>query len=150
MSEEKLDLIKKYISLKKDHQQLFFDHQEVKQQNTILKNEISTLKKEIEVLHANKIQFERSFSSKKKRLSTKNKQNQPTTVIDNMRKKKIKRETSPVYEVENIVKHRGKKTNREFLVQWKGYSKEHNSWEREANLSCPKILQEYLEKHQRS
>lgn len=51
------------------------------------------------------------------------------------------------YEEENIVKHRGKKDKREFLVRWKNFSKEHDTWVKETNLSCPAILNKYKVKY---
>jgi hypothetical protein len=52
------------------------------------------------------------------------------------------------YEVECILGHaersRGRVPKREYLVKWKGYGPEHNSWEPEANLSnCQELLQKY-------
>ena len=41
------------------------------------------------------------------------------------------------------------KKNREFLVRWKGYSAEHDTWEPEDNLTnCPSILEKYKKEHQ--
>ncbi|CAI7933631.1 unnamed protein product [Closterium sp. NIES-54] len=43
------------------------------------------------------------------------------------------------YEVERVLMHRdrqrGRKTVREFLIKWKGYGPEHNSWEPEEHLT---------------
>lgn len=42
------------------------------------------------------------------------------------------------YEVRELLAHRKKKTQREFLVRWK------DTWEKESSLNCPKILKGYL------
>ena len=39
------------------------------------------------------------------------------------------------YEIERILKHRGNKKNRSYLIQWKGYSAEEDTWIRESELS---------------
>jgi len=39
-----------------------------------------------------------------------------------------------VYEVEKILKVKGKAGGREFMVKWKGYGARHNSWEPEDNM----------------
>lgn len=49
-----------------------------------------------------------------------------------------------VYEVEKIIGHKFNRNKRMFLIRWKGYDESHDSWENEANLNCPKILQKYL------
>ncbi|CAI7881651.1 unnamed protein product [Closterium sp. NIES-53] len=52
------------------------------------------------------------------------------------------------YEVERVLTHhnrqRGRKTVREFLIQWKGYGPEHNSWEPEEHLT-EAAVQAYME-----
>jgi hypothetical protein len=56
----------------------------------------------------------------------------------------------PLYEVESILDHhdtslRGKPLRR-YLIKWKHYGHEHNSWEREANLvNCSEALGTYWE-----
>lgn len=48
-----------------------------------------------------------------------------------------------VYEVEALLRH---KTVRRFLVRWKDFSSEHDSWVTEDDLNCTKLLKEYLKK----
>ncbi|NCU37062.1 hypothetical protein EOM75_13760, partial [Candidatus Falkowbacteria bacterium] len=58
-------------------------------------------------------------------------------------------EGEPLYEVERLLAHRDRKvgprrTRREYLVQWRGYSAEHNTWEPESNLlTCEELITEY-------
>lgn len=47
------------------------------------------------------------------------------------------------YEVEKIIDKREKMGVIEYLIQWKEYSEEHNSWEPESFLSCHEMLAEF-------
>jgi hypothetical protein len=49
------------------------------------------------------------------------------------------------FEVEQVLTHKGTRPGkRKFLVAWKGYPAEHNTWEPESNLThCPEVLQQY-------
>ena len=47
------------------------------------------------------------------------------------------------FEVESILDHKGRKNNRQYLVKWKGYAEEHNSWVHEQDLRAPIAMQEY-------
>ena len=48
------------------------------------------------------------------------------------------------YEVERILKHRGRPTSLKFLIRWKGYTAEEDSWEPEANLgNASELLKDY-------
>lgn len=51
-----------------------------------------------------------------------------------------------IYEVDELLDHRVR-NQREFLVRWKGFGPEADSWERESNIFCPKTLNAYLKKH---
>jgi hypothetical protein len=56
-------------------------------------------------------------------------------------------ESEDEYEVEKIVEVREKKDgSREFLVHWKRWSSEHDTWEPEANLSCPDLIERFMKR----
>ena len=42
-------------------------------------------------------------------------------------------ETGPLFEVEAVLRYRPK--TKRYLIQWKGYGKEHNTWEPERNVN---------------
>ncbi|CAF4726041.1 unnamed protein product, partial [Rotaria sp. Silwood1] len=45
--------------------------------------------------------------------------------------------------VERIVSHRFRNGRKEYLLQWKGYSEEENTWEPQQNLDCPDLIEQY-------
>jgi hypothetical protein len=50
----------------------------------------------------------------------------------------------PLYEVEEILDTRMRNRRRQFLVAWKGYSMEHNTWEHEENLrDCQELVEKF-------
>ena len=54
-------------------------------------------------------------------------------------------EGTPGYEVEGILRHKGKGARRRYLVLWKGYPLEEATWEPERHLDhAPEVLEEYL------
>lgn len=56
-----------------------------------------------------------------------------------------KRKATNVYEVEKLVSHRTRNGSMQFLVRWKGYDADSDTWEREKNLNCPRLLKKYLQ-----
>lgn len=48
------------------------------------------------------------------------------------------------YEVQAILNHTIKRGQRTFLIRWKGYSSNVDTWEKECHLNCPQILKKYL------
>lgn len=151
--DEKADLIDQFISLKQKYQELFYTHEQTKSENEHLKQKICELKKENEEL---KSSSDTNVHRENKQLIAKVKQMRrsscalivtPQKSPTKCEKQSKKEESEEEYEVEQILKHRGKKGNREFRVRWKNYDKENDTWEKESVLSCPVILNAYKKKH---
>ena len=51
----------------------------------------------------------------------------------------------PEFEVEKIIQRRKVRTQWQYLVKWRHWGPEHNSWEPEKNLRCSKLLEEFEE-----
>ena len=51
------------------------------------------------------------------------------------------------WEVEEILDSRWHRKRFQFLVKWKGFSREHNSWEAASDVKAPDLVTEYYRKH---
>jgi len=51
------------------------------------------------------------------------------------------------WEVEEILDSRWHQRRFQFLVKWKGFSREHNSWEAASDVKAPDLVAEYYRKH---
>jgi len=51
------------------------------------------------------------------------------------------------WEVEEILDSRLMRRKLKFLVKWKGFGREHNSWEDADNVHAPELVQEFYKQH---
>jgi len=81
-----------------------------------------------------------------------NKEEQLISLCENLKMKYCGRsnESPQVYEVEDILDEAISKGRKFYLVKWKGYTEDHNSWEPKANLAgCKRALAAYGLKRKR-
>lgn len=60
--------------------------------------------------------------------------------------KKKKSKDEDRYEVEKILDHKIEDNVKYFLIRWKGYGSDVDSWESQYSISCPALLAKYYEK----
>jgi len=53
----------------------------------------------------------------------------------------------PEWEVEEVLDSRWHRRRFQFLIKWKGFSREHNSWEVASDVKAPDLVAEYYQRH---
>lgn len=160
LKQEKEDVLQELITIKSENQKLNFEVQRkgdelqtltekysfetMKLSKTIesLKNEMAEWKQRYSVeCESNKEQEKTILNLKREKneLSAQLVQLRKTTSISNQEVE------DEVYEVDKLLDHKINRV-RHFLVRWKNFTSEHDSWVTEDDLHCKTILNEYLKK----
>lgn len=128
------ELAEKDRQFKSQMAQLRTELTDAKQENVNIKASndkvMSDLKRENKLLIAQNKQLQTGMEQKKA--------SNTTTKTDNA-------SSEIFYEVEKILAHKHMKAHRQYLIRWKGYDSDGDTWEKGSDLDCPKILNKYLE-----
>lgn len=167
LKDEKTNLITEIVSLKSLNQKISFELDKQKKAVASIKTEtnhnVSKLNREIakvssdlKTSESKMIQLEKKHSeekandkklidkldSERKQLVARVKQLQSCSIA-NQTDNGEHTDDQNVYEVDKLIADEWDGKTHYFLVRWKGYGREDDTWEKEKNLSCPKILEEY-------
>lgn len=162
--QEKQDFIDKIISLKTENQTMTRELNEKRTELTTMRKLIEQHEKRLKVekdafvLKVGELRSELSKSIEKAEFNQKSvtdlkRENQllisqikqlKSTFVKKEEKENCDTTEENSFEVENLLNDKlVTKTERHYLVHWKGFDSSHDSWEREANLCCPDILKKY-------
>lgn len=170
---EKQLLVEKIAALQKENQRIVHSSLEYKKQQSKIEQEnskkirsltmeISQLRTQLKMVESNlantKCNNEKTISdlrNENRSLQARVKQLQSSVNIEIKQEKMLNSsayhsdsDSENRFEVEKLVGHKKKRDGMHYLVRWKNYTKQHDTWEREKNLSgCSKILNEYKQQN---
>lgn len=162
-SKEKEGLIHQIDDLKGELQNVALSYRQLKSEHSSISNEKEKLKEELSAKESHIKQLQSEYNKKKEQdansienLTRENKTlkaqlKQLQSGISNHQSSEINKIKSTndansiddkVYEIEAIIDHKGGKNSRQYLVRWKGYSSDDDTWEKESHF-YPEILNKY-------
>lgn len=169
---EKVNFIEEIVSLKSVNQQVSFQLNKQKKELTTIKmehsqnvhklnqeiakissdlkiyeSEITKLKKKYSEEKANDKKIIDKLVFEKNQLTARVKQLQTCTLFNDTQNDEQKHDedvgAKNVYEVDKLIADEMVGKICYYLVRWKGYGRDDDTWEKEKNLSCPTILEAY-------
>lgn len=175
LTNEKTNLIAEILSLKSENQQICFGLNEMKFEQVKTKNEneqkvlklneqVNALLSKLKIAEAEAIKLKNcslekraidkkiiaDLISEKNILTARVKQLQ-SGVLLNKSNAMDKNDLEPnVFEVDKVIADKLVDRTRYYLIRWKGYSSEDDTWEKPENLFCPSILDEYKKSKQKN
>lgn len=172
LKSEKVNFITEIVSLKSVNQQISFQLNEQKKELATIKmeysqnvrkfnQEIAKISSDLKISESEKTKLNKKYLeekaidktlidklvSEKNQLTARVKQLQSCSVSNETHKNEQKQVenvgANDVYEVNRLIADEKVGKTRYYLVRWKGFGREDDTWETEKSLSCPKILKEY-------
>ncbi|XP_031634811.1 PC4 and SFRS1-interacting protein-like [Contarinia nasturtii] len=139
---EKEKLVEELVATKDESQTMYFNFQSSQKMIATLQSERNELKEKC--MEQNKVIAQ--LTKEKNQAQNKIKQLMANTHVKLCEEveSSVDLGRNKEYEVEAILSHSGRKGQRRFLIRWKNYSSNHDSWENESNLNCDEILNKYL------
>lgn len=155
---EKQNLVQQIVSLKAESQKyllelknkqsecssLFSKNQELVRQFDVQVSELDAVKKTLTIQADENMRNKKiilDLSRENQLLQARNKQLQTGIDQNSQQKNSIAKDVQ--YEVEKILEQKKQKGVWLYKIRWKGYGAEHDTWEKESNLKCPKILKAF-------
>lgn len=140
---EKMRLITMVSTQKEENQHVTNELEEAKQKLATYSSEKVDLQGIISTLKSNKHRLTTEFKEVNEKCSY---------ILDENMKLKLEVEQFNLradnqYEVEKLISHKKSKSQQCFLVRWKGFSSDHDSWVPQKDLMCPEILETYKKGH---
>lgn len=142
----KLEKKNKQLKDELQHDQLIWQHtiEKLTARNEEYKHTIRRLTYDNKKLPAQNKQLQSEFNRKGYDAIQKNINGDTSKNVNN--KSVVTKQTNEnVYEVEQLVSHKTRNGSKHFLIRWKGYDDSFDTWKREENLNCPKLLKKYLQ-----
>lgn len=154
---EKKRLLDTLTNLKTDNQQLTFDlrkksdecnmlkreNETLVQKTTAMRTKINDLKSHLSHNNTEHKNYVANLVHQNQLLLAQLEQLKSVTAQNNGVSNVSNQNNDGVYEVEQLLDDKIKRNVRYYLVRWKGYTADDDSWERESNLMCPELLKTY-------
>lgn len=123
------------------------DAEIIRNQNSELRKSLSENEtKYAELLRENKMQKAQIDQLRLGILSNEQQETEKSN-IDKVSSDSDKASDLNVYVVENILDRRIRKKKVQYLIKWKNYDNNWNTWENESNLNCAAILKKFKKEH---